>query len=111
MNYESILSRVINIYDDYSFTFQEKEIANSEVLSPTGPVLELILKKSNLVCSFLFGHKVSYSKKRVEGKSGEAIFINSTVENFFILVLIVVDVLEEATIKEGDIVKLDNYIR
>ncbi len=46
MNHETILNRVMNLYEGYNFFYNEKRINYKDVLSITKPIIELNSKKS-----------------------------------------------------------------
>ncbi|WP_235603264.1 hypothetical protein [Piscirickettsia litoralis] len=93
------------------FFWRDNEVFYADVLSLSGPIIESMLRKMNLTHSFLFDKKVAYSRKRQEGEAGESVAINSDNETAFIVLLIVIDILEEAVTKSGNEIILDNYIK
>ncbi|AKP73690.2 hypothetical protein Psal006b_01917 [Piscirickettsia salmonis] len=111
MDYNSTFTKVMRLYVGHRFFWKGDEISHEDVLSLSGNIIETLLRKVNLTYSFLFDSKISYSRKRLEGQSQESIHINSDKETAFILLLIVIDIMEEAVIKSGDDVYLDNYIK
>ncbi|AKP72747.2 hypothetical protein AVI51_07065 [Piscirickettsia salmonis] len=111
MNHETILNRVMNLYEGYNFFYNEKRINYKDVLSITKPIIELILKKAKLTYKFLFNDEFSYRKKRLEGQDGEYIFFDVTEDVFFIIALIIVDIIEEMVASGNKDIHIDKYVR
>ncbi|ODN41650.1 hypothetical protein BGC07_15210 [Piscirickettsia litoralis] len=111
MDYDKVFEKIMSLYESHKFFWKKKQISNIDILSSSGYIVESVLRKASFTHSFLFGKKLSYSRKRLGEQNKEVISINEDKQTYFILLLIIIDIMEEATLQSDSDIHLDNFIK
>ncbi|ODN42446.1 hypothetical protein [Piscirickettsia litoralis] len=111
MNYEAVVGRFSELYEDKEFFFNEAEIAHEDLFSLDSFIMEKLFRKSAITFKFLFSRPITISKKRDKENNTEKLSVSAKVNDIFMLLLIVMDLIEEAVAhSEDEVVNLNHCV-
>ncbi|AKP72670.1 hypothetical protein Psal006b_00520 [Piscirickettsia salmonis] len=102
MNYGMVINKFSELYQDKDFIFNDKELSHEKLFSLDSLIMEKLFRKSAITFKFLIGRPITLSKKRDKETNTELLSISAKVNDIFTLLLIVMDLVEEAIEKSED---------
>lgn len=110
MNYDSVFSKVAHYYSTFVFIFDDVNITSEDVTDLSHPSFHALFDRINLIYEFLFHSNLKHSYNQSKTTNKKTLVLDISDDDYFILMLILIDIIEEMVSTLGPNININKYL-